>query len=129
MEKPKKFISDYAITGLYFFDKNVSKYSSMLKPSKRGELEITDINNYYIKNSFLNVENLGRGFNWFDTGTHDSLLDASNFVKNVEDRQGIKIACLEEISFSKNWINKKQLKQEYEKLKNTQYGKYLKKLI
>ena len=107
-EKPKKPKSNYAVTGLYFYDNNVVKVAKDIKPSKRGELEISDVNNYYISQGNLNVNLLGRGFTWLDTGTPDSLLDAGNFVSAIQNRQGFKIACLEEIALSNGWIDKKK---------------------
>lgn len=124
-EKPKVPKSKYAITGLYFYDNDVIKIAKSLKPSKRGELEITTVNEEYLKRGKLRVEILGRGFAWLDTGTHESLLDASRFVQTVEARQGYKVACLEEIAFRKGWITKEQfiaLAQSYIK---TQYGQYI----
>lgn len=128
-EKPKNPKSNYAVTGLYFYNNKVVKYAKSLKPSQRGELEITDINNIYLSKEKLNVKHLGRGFAWLDTGTHDSLMDASNFVQAVERRQGLKIACLEEIGLNKKWINKKNIEKILDKYNNNDYGKYLKFLI
>jgi glucose-1-phosphate thymidylyltransferase len=128
-EKPEKPKSNYAITGLYFYNNDVIKYSKSLIPSKRGELEITDINKIYLSNKNINVKFLGRGFAWLDAGTHKSLLEASNFVQTIEKRQGLKIACLEEIALNNNWIDKKILIKQYEKYKNNNYGKYLKYLF
>ena len=113
MEKPKKFISRNAITGLYFFDKNVSYYASKLRPSKRGELEITDLIKIYKKIKKLNFELIGRGAIWSDAGKIDDLSNVSNYVKSVEKVQGIKIACLEEIAMKKKWINKNRIKKKY----------------
>lgn len=127
-EKPKKFVSNYAITGLYFYDNNAPKYAKDLRPSKRGELEITDLNNIYLKKKKLSVEKFGRGYAWLDTGSHDNLLDASTFIYNLEKRQGLKISCLEEISFNKKWISKKKLLKTISKLSSSSYGKYLKKV-
>tara|TARA_B000000475_G_scaffold269363_1_gene263212 strand:+ start:3093 stop:3986 length:894 start_codon:yes stop_codon:yes gene_type:complete len=127
-EKPKKFVSNYAITGLYFYDNNASKYAKNLSPSKRGELEITDLNNIYLKKKKLSVEKFGRGYAWLDTGSHDNLLDASAFIYNLEKRQGLKISCLEEISYNKKWISKKKLIKTISKLSSSSYGKYLKKV-
>ncbi len=127
-EKPKIPKSNYAVTGLYFYDNNVVEIAKNIKPSPRGELEITDVNNSYLKRDSLNVELLGRGFAWLDTGTHDSLLEASHFVQTIERRQGLKIACLEEIAFSNKWIDENQLLERAEFFKKTGYGQYLLKL-
>lgn len=127
-EKPKIPKSNYAVTGLYFYDNNVVEIAKNIKPSPRGELEITDVNNSYLKSDCLNVELLGRGFAWLDTGTHDSLLEASHFVQTIERRQGLKIACLEEIAFSNKWIDENQLLERAEFFKKTGYGQYLLKL-
>ncbi|QIO10190.1 glucose-1-phosphate thymidylyltransferase RfbA [Acinetobacter lanii] len=127
-EKPKKPKSNYAVTGLYFYDNKVVEIAKSILPSKRGELEITDVNNAYLNNDQLHVEVLGRGFAWLDTGTHESLLEASHFVQTLENRQGLKVASLEEIAFNNGWINKKQLKQRGEYFKKTSYGQYLLKL-
>lgn len=128
-EKPKNPRSNYAVTGLYFYDNNVVKYAKNLKPSARGELEITDLNNVYLKKGKLNVEHLGRGFAWLDTGTHDALLRASNYVETIEKNQGIKIACLEEISYRKDFISTKQLKELAKDYKDNDFKKYLMDLI
>ena len=127
-EKPTEPKSHYAVTGLYFYDNDVVEIAKNIKPSHRGELEITDVNNMYLERSGLNVELLGRGFAWLDTGTHDSLLEASQFVQTVEHRQGLKIACLEEISFNNGWINSDQLLERANFFKKTGYGQYLLKL-
>lgn len=127
-EKPNEPKSNYAVTGLYFYDNDVVEIAKNIKPSHRGELEITDVNNIYLEHSSLNVELLGRGFAWLDTGTHDSLLEASQFVQTVEHRQGLKIACLEEISFNNGWINSDQLLERANFFKKTGYGQYLLKL-
>ncbi len=129
MEKPKKFISDYAITGLYFFDKNVSKYSSMLKPSKRGELEIVDLINIYRKKNKLSADFIGRGGAWLDTGTIDDFYKTSAFVQAIQNRQGLKIACLEEIAFNKKWIGKNKIFNQIKFYGKCEYSNYLKKLI
>ncbi len=128
-EKPQEPKSNYAVTGLYFYDNDVVKLAKSLKPSARGELEITDLNRIYLDQGHLNVTLLGDGFTWLDTGTHESLVDATNFVKTVEEHQHRKIACLEEIAFRQGWINLDQLKDAYEIYKKNQYGAYLKKLI
>jgi len=125
-EKPKKPKSNYAITGLYFYDNDVVDMAKNLKPSQRGELEISDINNIYLQRGDLNVEILGRGFAWLDTGTYDSLIDAGKFVQTVEHRQGLKIACLEEISFNNGWLTKQDLLTRARSFGKTNYGEYLK---
>ena len=127
-EKPTVAKSGYAVTGLYFYDNDVIDIAKGIKPSARGELEITDINNAYQRLGDLKVELLGRGFAWLDTGTHDSLLDAGQFVQTVEHRQGLKVACLEEIAFHNGWISQVQLQCQAEKLKKTCYGEYLAKV-
>ena len=124
-EKPAKPKSNYCVTGLYFYDNRVVEYAKKLKPSARGELEITDLNKIYLQNGDLNVELLGQGFTWLDTGTHESLVDATNFVKITEQHQHRKIACLEEIAYPNGWITREQVLQEYEELKKNQYGQYL----
>lgn len=124
-EKPKKPKSNCAIPGLYFYDKNVVSYAKKLKPSARGELEITDLNRCYLEKNELKVQLLGRGTAWLDTGTHESLLEAANFVEAIQHRQGLKIACLEEIAFEKGWINKNQLQNLIQNLGKTEYATYL----
>ena len=124
-EKPEKPKSNYCVTGLYFYDNKVVEYAKGLKPSKRNELEITDLNRIYLENHALNVELLGQGFTWLDTGTHESLVDATNFVKTVETHQHRKIACLEEIAYLNGWISKDDVLKLYEELKKNQYGQYL----
>ena len=128
-EKPKKFFSNYAITGLYFFDKNVVKYSKKLKPSLRNELEITDLLKIYKKNSNLSAEFIGRGGAWLDTGTIKDFYKTSNFVSAIENQQGLKIACLEEISFNNKWITKKEINNSIKFYGKCEYSNYLKKLI
>jgi len=128
-EKPEKPKSAYAVTGLYFYDNDVVNIAKTVKPSERGELEITAINNAYLKRGSLRVERFGRGFAWLDTGTHDSLLEASQYVQTIEHRQGLKVACLEEIAWRQGWINDQQLKKSGNALKKTSYGQYLLKLV
>ena len=128
IEKPKKFVSDLAITGIYFFDNKVSKYAKTLKPSKRGEIEITDLLNIYKKNKSLDFEHIGRGAVWSDAGKIDDMTNVSKFVETVEKVQGIKISCLEEISLSKKWINKKTILENIKFYGNCEYSNYLKKL-
>jgi len=128
-EKPKKFISDYAITGLYFFDNNVVKYSKKLKPSSRGELEITDLLNIYRKKKQLSANFIGRGGAWLDTGTMDDYYKTISFVSAIQNRQGLMIACLEEIALNKKWINKNNINKAIKFYGNCDYSKYLHKLI
>lgn len=124
-EKPKKPKSNYCVTGLYFYDNRVVEYAKSLKPSPRGELEITDLNKIYLEQGALNVTLLGQGFTWLDTGTHESLVEATNFVKTVEQHQHRKIACLEEIAYRNGWISREELLLACETLKKNQYGQYL----
>ncbi len=128
-EKPQNPKSNYCVTGLYFYDNRVVEYAKNLKPSKRGELEITDLNRIYLEKGDLHVELLGQGFTWLDTGTHESLVEATNFVKTVETHQHRKIGCIEEIAFLNGWITKEQLLELYEPLKKNEYGQYLKDII
>jgi len=128
-EKPIKPKSNYAVTGLYFYDNDVVSIAKTISPSARGELEISDINNVYMQNNKLNLTILGRGFAWLDTGTHDSLIEAGQFVQTVENRQGLKIACLEEIAFHNQWITIDQLRSRANFLEKTGYGKYLYKVL
>ncbi|MDD3140827.1 MAG: glucose-1-phosphate thymidylyltransferase RfbA [Lachnospiraceae bacterium] len=124
-EKPKQPKSNYCVTGLYFYDNSVVEYARNLKPSARGELEITDLNRIYLEKNQLNVELLGQGITWLDTGTHESLVEATNFVKTIEQHQHRKIACLEEIAYLNGWITKEDVLKVYEMLKKNQYGQYL----
>ena len=128
-EKPKKPKSNYAATGLYFYDNDVVQIAKSIKPSDRGELEITSINQVYLQRGNLNIERLGRGFAWLDTGTFENLLDASHFVETVEKRQGYKIACLEEIAFNQGWISRDKLNEIANMLDKNSYGSYLKSLL
>ena len=125
-EKPEKPKSNYCVTGLYFYDNDVVEYAKNLKPSARGELEITDLNRIYLEKGELDVKLLGKGFTWLDTGTHESLVEATNFVYTMETHQHRKIACLEEIAYLNGWISKEELLKAYEIFKKNQYGKYLK---
>ena len=127
-EKPEHPKSNYAVTGLYFYDNNVVEIAKQVQPSHRGELEITSVNQAYLERGDLNVELLGRGFAWLDTGTHDSLLEAGSFVQTIEDRQGLKIACLEEIAFKNGWLSKERLKEQGQALSKNGYGQYLLRL-
>ena len=127
-EKPINPKSNCAVTGLYFYDNEVVNIAKSLKPSSRGELEITDINKIYLKNNKLNLSILGRGFAWLDTGTHNSLLEAGQFIHTIEKRQGLKVACLEEIAYRNNWISKNDLYERAEELPKTEYGQYLRSI-
>jgi glucose-1-phosphate thymidylyltransferase len=127
-EKPDQPKSNYAVTGLYFYSNDVVQKAKNLKPSKRGELEITDLNRLYLQDNRLNVKLLGRGFAWLDTGTHDSLLQASNFIATIEQRQGLKVSCIEEIAYKMGFIDKEQLLKLAQPLSKNQYGEYLLRL-
>lgn len=128
-EKPIKPRSNFAVTGLYFYDNKVIEIAKKTKRSERGEYEITSINNEYMRKKMLNVQTLGRGFAWLDTGTHDSLLEASHFVQTIERRQGMKIACLEEIAYSQNWLSRENVMQVASTMKKNSYGRYLMELL
>ena len=128
-EKPAKPKSNYAVTGLYFYDNTIVEKAKQVKPSARGELEITSINQMYLDEGTLNVELLGRGFAWLDTGTHDSLMEAGHFVQTIESRQGLKVACLEEIAYNKGWLSKEELAERIKPLSKTGYGQYLQRLL
>ena len=128
-EKPQSPKSDYAVTGLYFYDKNASQYAKQLEKSPRGEYEITDLNNIYLHNGKLQAECFGRGFAWLDTGTHESMLRASQFVRTVEENQGIKIACLEEIAYRKGFVSTENILQHLENIKDNMYYEYVKRIL
>jgi len=128
-EKPEVPKSNWAVTGLYFYDNNVVEMAKQVKPSARGELEITTLNQMYLERGKLNVEILGRGFAWLDTGTHDSLIEASQFIHTIEHRQGFKVACLEELAYRKGWLTREQVAEEAKMLSKTQYGQYLTQLL
>ena len=128
-EKPENPKSNYAIPGLYFYDNTVVEKAKKVKPSARGEIEITTVNEMYLSENKLNVKNLGRGIIWFDTGTHEALLEASNYIEAIQKRQGLYIACLEEIAYKKGWVNEKEIEKKIEKEKKNEYQKYLSMLI
>lgn len=128
-EKPLKPKSNWAVTGLYFYDNNVVEMAKQVKPSARGELEITTLNQMYLERGSLQVELLGRGFAWLDTGTHDSLVEASQFIHTIEKRQGMKVACLEEIAYRKGWLSKEQVAEQAKRMAKNDYGRYLLMLI
>ncbi|MBT4668774.1 MAG: glucose-1-phosphate thymidylyltransferase, partial [Candidatus Ruthia sp.] len=128
-EKPEDPKSNYAVTGLYFYDNKVVDYAKQIKPSHRGELEITDINKLYMEDNKLSVEVMDRGYAWLDTGTHESLLEAHSFVQTIEHRQGLKIACPEEIAYNQGWINNAELKELAQPLLKNNYGKYLMQVL
>ncbi len=129
VEKPARPVSNWAVTGLYFYDNAVLDIAAALRPSARGELEITDVNRRYLELKKLHVVKLGRGYAWLDTGTHDSLLDAGDFVRSIQHRQGLQIACLEEIAFQKKFISRDQLRALVPKYEKTAYGRYLERLV
>jgi glucose-1-phosphate thymidylyltransferase len=129
VEKPTSAVSNWAVTGLYFYDKHVADYAATLKPSARGELEITDLNRIYLQRKALRVEKLGRGIAWLDTGTHESFMQATNFIQIIEQRQGLKIACLEEIAFRMGYITRRQLQEAASNMANSSYGEYLQRLL
>ena len=129
VEKPKEFLSNYAVTGLYIYDKRVVEVASNLKPSARGELEITDLNRLYLEQGQLSVEIMGRGYAWLDTGTHGSLLDAGNFVRTLEKRQGLQVGCPDEIAYEQGWIDAAALRARAKLFAKNDYGAYLARLI
>lgn len=129
IEKPKSHVSNWAVTGLYFYDRQVAEYASSIKPSKRGELEITDLNRIYLKKNALHVEKLGRGIAWLDTGTHESLVQATIFIQTIEQRQGLKIACLEEIAYRMGYISGEKLEEIAQTMNNSGYGDYLLRVL
>lgn len=128
-EKPTAPKSNYAVTGLYFYDNDVVEIAKNIKPSARGELEITAVNNEYLKRGTLQVEKLGRGYAWLDTGTHESMLDAANFIRTIESRQGLQVACLQEIAYENAWMTKEEIKESIKDMMKTDYGKYLARMI
>lgn len=128
-EKPAHPRSHYAVTGLYFYDNDVIEITKNIRPSARGELEITSVNNEYLKRGSLRVERLGRGYAWLDTGTHESMLDAANFIRTIEIRQGLQVACLQEIAYDQGWMTKDEVRESISDLRKTEYGQYLQKMI
>lgn len=128
-EKPAHPRSHYAVTGLYFYDNDVIEITKNIRPSARGELEITSVNNEYLKRGSLRVERLGRGYAWLDTGTHESMLDAANFIRTIETRQGLQVACLQEIAYDQGWMTKDEVRESISDLRKTEYGQYLQKMI
>lgn len=128
-EKPRQPKSNYAVTGLYFYDNDVVEIAKHIQPSPRGELEITTVNNEYLRRGTLRVQRLGRGYAWLDTGTHDAMLDAANFIRTIETRQGLQVACLQEIAYENGWMTKEQVRESIQDLLKTEYGQYLQKLL
>ena len=128
-EKPQQPKSNYAVTGLYFYDNDVVKIAEKIKPSPRGELEITSVNNEYLKRGDLHVEKLGRGYAWLDTGTHESMLDAANFIHTVETRQGMQVACLQEIAYNNGWLGAAEIREGIQDMLKTEYGQYLMRIL
>lgn len=128
-EKPPKPRSNYAVTGLYFYDNDVVKIAESIKPSSRGELEITGVNNVYLKRGDLHVEKLGRGYAWLDTGTHESMLDAANFIHTIETRQGVQVACLQEIAYNNGWLSAQEILRGIDDMRKTEYGQYLLRIL
>lgn len=128
-EKPKKPRSNYAVTGLYFYDNDVVQIAENIKPSPRGELEITSVNNEYLRRGKLHVEKLGRGYAWLDTGTHESMLDAANFIHTIETRQGLQVACLQEIAYTNGWLGAEEILAGIDDMRKTEYGKYLLRVL
>ncbi len=128
-EKPAHPRSNYAVTGLYFYDNDVVEIARHIKPSARGELEITSVNNEYLKRGDLHVEKLARGYAWLDTGTHESMLDAANFIRTIESRQGLQVACLQEIAYSNGWMTREEVRESIQDMMKTEYGQYLARMI
>ena len=128
-EKPANPRSNYAVTGLYFYDNDVVEIARHIKPSARGELEITSVNNEYLKRGDLHVEKLARGYAWLDTGTHDSMLDAANFIRTIESRQGLQVACLQEIAYNNGWVTREEVRESIQDMMKTEYGQYLARMI